>query len=186
MKTKTLTLLLLIGMISMAYSQRFNEPRNFDIVFALGVDPKMAIEGPHNGKPGNEPSLDIEFSFGLDWERARLLTQLKSHKAVNFLKWTYLQLDYKQELFKNMYVYGGVEMSQIRIYHPDASYDQPDNYRDYTTNPILFGANLEIQYKIFNDNAGIAIQGSMYQAEDDLKPYKKYRKDVTVALFVYF
>ena len=174
-------LLMMLLLASTAYSQ----PAEFDIVFAIGLDPKMAIEGAHKGREGNQPSLDYEVSFGFEWENTRLLMKAKNHEAINFFKWTYLAFDYKREVIKNVYGYAGLEMSQIRRYHPDFSGSNPDNYREVTINPLQFGANLELQYKLMNDRFGIALQFSFYQSEDELKPIKKHRKDVTLAAFFY-
>ena len=185
---KLILLLVLVVATALAHSQnsRFQSaPRDFDLVFSAGFDPKMAIEGPHKGESGNAPSLDVEFSFGFEWSKTRLLMQIKSHKAIHFMKWTYLQFDYKQPLIKNVFFYGGLEVSQIKTKHPDASYDQPDNYRAVTINPFQLGANLELQYKFLKERAGLAIQFGMYQSEDELKPYKKFRKDITGTLFIY-
>lgn len=183
MKKTLITLITVVAAMTLAQAQ--DKARNFDFVFSAGIDPKMAAVGPHKEAPDNSSSLDVEFSAGFEWSNTRLLMQLKSHEAVNFLKWTYLQFDYKQETIKNLYLYGGLEISQIKIHHPDYSYDQPDNYREHTINPMQLGINLELQYKFFNDRAGVAVQFGMYQSEDELKPFKKYRKDVTTTLFFY-
>lgn len=169
-----------------AIAQRATTPRpDFKTVFSIGLDPKMATVGAHPNRENNTPSLDYEISFGFEWENTRLLMQVKNHKKINFFKWTYLQLDYKKELFKNVYGFTGLEIGQIKRKHPNASFDNPNNYRDVTINPIIFGANLELQYKLLDDRFGIGAQASIYQAEDELKQYKKYRKDVTLTIFFY-
>jgi len=178
MKKLLFMLLISIG----AFAQ--NNDRDFDILFSLGIDPRMAILGPHYGEENNKPSLDYEASFGFEWEKSRIMAQYKNHKAVNFEKFTF-QYDLKRNPFKNIYVYGGLEYSIIKKKHPDASYDQADNYRDVTINPIIFGGNLELQWKFLNDKFGIGSQFSIYQAEDELREYKKFRKEVTIALFIY-
>lgn len=152
------------------------------LVFGLGIDPKMAIYGAHIERPSNSPSLDIEASLGVERETFRYLMQVKSHKAVNFFKWTYIQIDYKKEVLSNLYVYGGLEMSAIRKTHPDAHYTSINNYRRVTVNPLTPGANLEIQYKV--GVLGFALQGSIYQAEDELRGYKPIRTDVTAIIYV--
>ena len=178
MKKLILMLLFSIGAIAQ------NNDRNFEYLFSLGIDPRMAIFGPHYGEEGNKPSLDFEASFGFEWEKSRIMAQYKNHKAVNFEKFT-VQYDLKRNPFKNIYVYGGLEYSIIKKKHPDASYDQPDNYRDVTINPIIFGANLEVQWKFANDKFGVGTQFSIYQSEDELREYKQFRKDFTIAFFVY-
>ena len=162
------------------------ETRNFKTVFGIGIDPKMAIVGPHPDRPDNKPSLDYEVSFGFEWENTRLLMQVKSHKKVNFFKWTYMQFDYKKEVFSNVYLYSGLEISEIRKSHDDYNYLNDDNYRAVTINPIVFGANLEVQFKMLDDKFGIGLQGSIYESEDELKKYKKYRKEVTLNAYFYF
>lgn len=173
---KNLVIALLFTTVTYAQS------RPYDVVFGLGIDSKMALEGAHKGEVGNKPSLDIEASFGFEWENTRLLTKYKHHEAINFSKWTYFAFDYKRELFNNFYGFAGLEMGQIKRTHPDADASNPDNYREVTINPIIFGANLELQYKFFNDRMAVALQFSMYQSEDELKEYKKYRKDVTTVI----
>lgn len=177
-------LLFIVLLISSLVSAQTKE-RKFDVVFSAGIDPKMAVVGAHPEREDNQPSLDYEFSFGFEWENTRVLMQFKNHKEVNFSKWTYVQFDYKKQVIKNIYVYGGLEVSQIRKTHPNASYDQMDNYRAVTINPLILGANLEVQWKLLDDTLGAGLQFSIYQSEDDLKPYKKYRKDVTATLFIY-
>jgi len=162
-----------------------NNDRNFEILFSLGIDPKMATLGAHPKAENNKPSLDYEASFGFEWEKSRIMMQYKSHKEVNFSKWTYIQYDLKRTLLRNVYVYGGLEFSQIIKKHPDASYDQPNNYRDVTINPIIFGGNLEVQWKFLDDKFGLGSQFSIYQSEDELREYKKFRKEFTITLFIY-
>tara|TARA_R110002020_G_scaffold472874_1_gene701409 strand:- start:1132 stop:1668 length:537 start_codon:yes stop_codon:yes gene_type:complete len=171
---------LLIGLLfsTVTYSQS----RPYDLVFGIGVDPKMALEGAHKGREGNKPSLDIEASFGFEWENTRLLTKYKHHEAINFSKWTYFAFDYKRELFNNFYGFAGLEMGQIKRTHPDAHGSKPDNYREVTINPIIFGANAELQYKFFREQISMGLQFSFYQSEDEVKEYKKYRKDVTLVM----
>ena len=176
---------LIIALLLMNLANAQQTERDFEVIFGLGIDPKMATIGAHPKQEGNKPSLDIEASFGFEWENSRIMMQYKSHKAVNFSKWTYIQYDIKKTIFRNVYGYGGLEVSQIRKTHPDASYDQPDNYRDVTINPIILGGNLELQWKFADDKFGIASQFSMYQAEDELREYKKFRKEVTIAFFIY-
>jgi len=176
--------LLLLSLLALQVNAQNND-RNFEILFSLGIDPKMATLGAHPGEENNKPSLDYEASFGFEWENSRIMMQYKNHKAVNFSKWTYLQYDLKTSVLKNVYVYGGLEVSQIIKKHPDASYDQPNNYRDVTINPIIFGVNLEVQWKFLNDKFGFGSQFSIYQSEDELREYKKFRKEVTITLFIY-
>ncbi len=171
-------LLILLLLSTVAHSQS----KPFDVVFGLGIDPKMAIEGAHKDRPDNKPSLDIEASFGIEWENTRLLTKYKYHEAINFSKWTYLAFDYKRELFNNFYGFAGLEIGQIKRTHPDACGFDSQNYRAVTINPVIFGANAELQYKFFNDKIGMGLQFSFYQSEDELKDFKKYRKDVTLVM----
>ena len=159
-----------------------SQSKPFDVVFGLGIDPKMALEGAYKGREGNKPSLDIEASFGIEWENTRLLTKYKNHEAINFSKWTYLAFDYKRYLFNNFYGFAGLEVGQIKRTHPDADGSNPDNYREVTINPVIFGANLELQYRFFQDQMSVALQFSMYQSEDEVKEYKKYRKDLTAVI----
>jgi len=179
---KKLLFMLLISIGAMAQQTS----RHFKVIFSLGIDPKMAILGAHPKEENNKPSLDYELSFGFEWENSRILTQFKSHKAINFTKWTYVQYDLKKSILKNIYAYGGLEIGQIRKKHPDASYDQPDNYREVTINPIIFGGNLELQWKFLDDKFGVSSQFSIYQAENEIKKYKQFRKEVTITLFIYF
>lgn len=185
MKTITLTALMFIIVVNIAQSQIDRtgpyHKANFDIVFSAGLS-SLIIEPEIRD---DKTTIAPEFSFGLEWQKTRILMQIKYNADVNFMKWTYLQFDFKQPLIKNVYVYGGLEVSQIKKKHTDASYDQADNYRDVTINPMQLGINLELQYKFLNNRGGVAIQGSLYQSEDELKPSKKYRKDVTLALFFY-
>lgn len=186
-RNKSCLLIVTIAILLMIFlgGKLFAQQRNFDVLLSAGFDPKMATIGAHPDRPNNKPSLDYELSFGFEWENTRILTQYKSHKEVNFEKWTYIQFDYKRAVLNNVYLYGGLEVSQIKKTHPNASYDQMDNYRDVTINPIIFGANLEVQYKLLDDMFGVAGQFSIYQSEDELKKYKKYRKEVTLTVFIY-
>lgn len=107
MKKLLFMLLISIG----AFAQ--NNDRNFEYLFSLGIDPKMATLGAHPKQEGNKPSLDFEASFGLEWEKSRIMAQYKNHKAVNFEKFT-VQYDLKRNPFKNIYVYGGLEYSIVK------------------------------------------------------------------------
>lgn len=159
---------------------------DFDVVFSGGIDPKMATVGAHPDREGNKPSLDYEFSFGFDFPNTRILMQLKSHSEIHFLKWTYIQFDYKKEIIESLYAYGGLEFGQIKKDHrQDADFGSLTNYREFTINPLIFGLNLELQYKFYDNRFGAGLQFGMYQSEDELKPYKKYRKDITATLFLY-
>lgn len=183
---KLILLLVVVFATTLAHSQIDRtgdfQPRTFDLVFSAGISTLSTAPQDRTDSTTFAP----EFSFGFEWEKTRLLTQLKFNKDVHFFKWTYFQFDYKQETIKNLYLYGGLELSQIKIHHPDFSYDQPNNYREHTTNPLQLGLNLELQYKFFRNHAGIAIQFNMYKSEDELKPESKFRKDLASTLFIYF
>src|SRR5690606_7017788 len=131
-RNKSCLLIVTIAILLMIFvgGKLFAQERSFDIVFGLGIDPKMATLGAHPDRHNNKPSLDCEVSFGFEWEKSRLLMQYKRHNEVNFSKWTYIQYDLKREVLSNVYIYGGLEFSQIKKRHPNASYDQLDNYRD--------------------------------------------------------
>ena len=101
----------------------YSQSKPFDVVFGLGIDPKMALEGAHKDRPNNKPSLDIEASFGLEWENTRLLTKYKLHEAINFSKWTYLAFDYKRELFNNFYGFAvGAGLQLFNRFNLDLAY----------------------------------------------------------------
>ena len=93
-----------------------------------------------------------------------------------------MAVDKKLTLFNNVSVFGGLELSGVTRESFTYHFSKPDDYRRFTTNPILLGGNIEIQYTFFN-RIGLFLKGSMYQAEDILRnDGKKYRIDVTVGL----
>ena len=161
-----------------------NAQDNFDVIINIGLDPKMITQGAHKGREGNKPSLDFEIGLGIEWENTRLLMKYKNHQAINFSKWTYFAFDYRKELLRNVYGFAGLEMGQISRRHPDAHWSKPDNYREVTINPIIFGANLEMQYKI-SRSIGLSLHFAIYQSEDEVREFKKYRKDVNAKISFY-
>lgn len=169
--------MLLFGSLSLA------QPKPFDFIIYGGIDVKMLTVGAHPQRQDKQKGLDYKLGIGFDWENTRLRTEIQSFKEINFTKWTYLAFDYKLQPIQNFYLYAGAEISQIKRGHPYFDGSDPNNYREFTINPVIFGINLEVQYRY--KNIGFGIQGNIHQAEDELKKYKKYRKQVHFVVFVY-
>jgi len=159
-----------------------------ELSFGLGVDPKMAIQGPYKGKVNDiGTTLDIELSFALNWEKWRLQTAYKIHPAIGFSKWTYFEIDYKfnDVLLKNFTWYVGAELSSIRRHSEDASFDQKDNYIVNDTQGWQPGLSTQLEWRMVDGRFGLFVEASVYQAERKLYKYKKLRKDVTIGVIVY-
>ena len=153
---------------------------------SFGIDPKMALNGAGHDW-GNSPSLDFEIRVGYYSTREnniRLWHAYKSHKKIGFTKITYLGIDYKFKLHSKVYVFTGLEMSGITRESFTYHYSNPNDYRRFTANPLMFGSNLEIQYTPFKKFSRFSVFSRLgiYQAEDQLKEYKNFRVDVTAGI----
>ncbi len=151
------------------------QPEPYKLIFEVGADIKMLTLGSHPGEDKNIKGLDFIVGFGFEWESIRITNQFQSFQKLGFYKWTYLKPDYKITV-NDFYIFAGLEMSAIKRTHKEAL--RPRNPQN------VFGANLEIQYRL--NNVAIGIQGNIHQAEDDLKPYKDYRKQAHLKLIYLF
>lgn len=165
----------------------FAQPEPFEFFVRIGNDPNMLIRGAYPDREDKAIGMHNKYGFGFEWESVRIGMDVESFSAIGFTKWTYLYADYKVASgIRNITLFGGLEMSQIKRHHPDFSGSNPNNYREYTINPLLFGANIEAVFRIPRSPFGIGIQANIHQAEDELKPYKKFRKQVFGNLYFYF
>jgi len=174
----------------------FAQPEPLEFFVRIGNDPNMLIRGAYPDREDKAIGMHNKYGFGFEWESVRIGMDVESFSAIGFTKWTYLYVDYKIEVefnlpivgwnVRNITLFGGLEMSQIKRHHPDFNGSDPNNYREYTTNPLLFGANIEAVFRIPRSPFGIGIQANIHQAEDELKPYKKFRKQVFGNLYFYF
>lgn len=165
----------------------FAQPEPFEFFVRIGNDPNMLIRGAYPDREDKAIGMHNKYGFGFEWESVRIGMDVESFSAIGFTKWTYLYADYKVASgIKNITLFGGLEMLQIKRHHPDFSGSNPNNYREYTINPLLFGANGEILFRKEDSHFGIGIQANIHQAEDELKPYKKFRKQVFINLYFYF
>jgi len=175
------TLILMIITLSLSSQTTFEKLNPF---ISIGVDPKMATNGPGHDW-GNSPSLDYEVRIGYyptNENNIRIWHAYKSHKRIGFQKWTYLAVDKKLQVFSWMNLYGGLEMSGITRRSFTYHYTKPNDYLKYTTNPLLFGGNLEVQITPSKSRFSIGLKWAMYQSEDILKKHKKVRKDFTMSI----
>ena len=151
------------------------QPEPYKLIFEVGADIKMLTLGSHPGEDKNIKGLDFIVGFGFEWENIRITNQFQSFQKLGFYKWTYLKPDYKITI-NDFYIFAGLEMSAIKRTHKEAL--RPRNPQN------VLGANLEIQYRL--NNIAIGIQANIHQAEDDLKPYKDYRKQAHLKLIYLF
>ena len=179
MKKLILICFVAFGMIAQAQ-------RSFDFYLRVGNDPNMIINGAYPDRADEVKGLHNKYGFGFEFENVRLGMDIESFSEIGFTKWTYLYVDYKLPVIRNVNLFAGLEMSQIKRRNEDFHYSNPNNYREYTTNPLLFGGNLEAVYRMGNSHFGFGLQANIHQAEDKLKPYKKFRKQVFVNLYFYF
>jgi hypothetical protein len=169
--------------------------QDIELFFGLSVDPKMLINGHGYGyEAGQESSLDFEIKAGwikhLNHDHAvRIGMFYEVHKNINFRKWTFLAADYvlKDRLlwFKanGFSQSAGLEIGVIYRIHPDASFDQPDNYIRVVSSET-YGVNAELQYSI-TDNVSVGTGVNAFAAEYELKRYgKKYRWDAMVSVYL--
>tara|TARA_R110000796_G_scaffold58965_2_gene135827 strand:+ start:985 stop:1530 length:546 start_codon:yes stop_codon:yes gene_type:complete len=181
MKKITLICCIAFGMIASA------QPADFDFYLRVGNDPNMLIKGAYPDRLDVVRGLHNKYGFGFEFEHARIGMDLESFSEIGFTKWTYLYFDYKlSSVIRNVNFFAGLEMSQIKRHHPDFNGSDPNNYREYTINPLLFGGNLEAVYRKDDSHFGFGLQANMHQAEDELKPYKKFRFQVFGNLYFYF
>ena len=130
MKTIITTLLLIFSLNVIA------QPEPFSVYLRGGNDPNMIISGayPDRGE-NNVYGLHNKYGFGIEWENTRLGMDIESFSEIGFTKWTYLYFDYKINPIKNIFLFGGIEASQIKRHHPDYR-TSIENYREYTINPL--------------------------------------------------
>ena len=186
MKKLILICCIAFGMI-VSSNKAFAQPEPFDFFVRIGNDPNMAISGAYPNREDKAIGLHNKYGFGFEWENVRIGMDIESFTAIGFTKWTYLYGDYKVASgIRNITFFAGLEMSQIKRHHPDFNGKDGNNYREYTINPFLLGGNLETVYRKENSHFGFGLQANIHQAEDELKPYKKYRKQVFVNLYFYF
>ena len=184
MKKLILICCVAFGMIASAQSRK---PATFDLYLRAGNDPNTLIRGVYSDRDGRAVGMHNKYGFGLEFEHARIGMDIEIFSKIGFTKWTYLYVDYKvKSSIRNVNLFAGLEMSQIKRHHPDFSGSDPNNYREYTTNPLLFGGNLEAVYRKHNSHFGFGIQANMHQVEDELKPYKDFRTQVFANLYFYF
>jgi hypothetical protein len=186
-QTKAVLVCTCFILIILSGYKAFAQPEPFEFFVRIGNDPNMAISGAYPDREDKAIGLHNKYGFGFEWENVRIGMDVESFSAIGFTKWTYLYGDYKVASgIRNITLFGGLEMSQIKRHHADFDGNDKDNYREYTTNPLLFGANGEILFRKQNSHFGIGLQGNIHQAEDELKPYKKFRKQVFINLYFYF
>ena len=162
--------------IILTFINKCNAQEPYELIFEVGADVKMATVGTHPGEDKNIKGLDFIVGFGFEWEHIRLTNQFQSFQKIGFYKWTYLKADYKSKLIKNMFGYVGLEMSAIKRTHAEALHPRNPQNR--------FGANLELQYRL--NQFAVSLQANIHQAEDDLKPYKDYRKQLHLKLIYFY
>jgi hypothetical protein len=153
----------------------------------VSIDPSMSLNGPGHSYDQTS-TLDIEFRLGVEVDNLRIAQYLELHRAINYKKWTLLAVDYvvKDKIlwfdFEGFKQYAGLETSTINRYFTDASYDQPNNFREKETS-WSYGANIEIQYrltKMFYIGAGLnAFKAEKVLQEDN----KKMRYDGMITLY---
>jgi len=178
----------LIGIIlSIVLASNLNaQPSEFEFFARVGNDPNMALFGAYPDREVKAKGLHNKYGIGFEWVNTRLGTDIESFSQIGFTKWTYFYFDYKvSDVIRNVNLFGGVEMSQVKRHHPDYAEEGSSEYREYTINPVLFGLNGEIQYRGDSSPLALGLQANIHQAEDELKPYKKYRFQVFVNLYFY-
>jgi hypothetical protein len=173
MQRLKIMIFLVIGILVVS-TCKAQEPH--EIFFSGGADLKMLTVGSHPGEEKNVKGFDFIVGFGFEWEHIRVSNQFQSFQELGFYKWTYLKPDYRKKLIKNVFGYVGLEMSAIKRTHKEALHpNNPEN---------VFGANIELQYRL--NQFAISLQYNIHQAEEDLKPYKDYRKQLHTKIIVYF
>ena len=138
-------------------------------------DLSMALQGAYHGKSNDiGTTYNAEYTIGIEFDNTRFSIAVETHQAIGYKKYSWLQVDYKRELFKNVYGYIGLEGSVI--YRKDG-----DRYFSKTTwlNP---GANAEIQYN-FYDSWYVGVNYNYFRSESTLiEDGKNMRYDVMVSL----
>lgn len=156
-----------------------------EFFLSAGADFKMLFVGPYPERDNPQKGLDFKAAFGWEFPATRIRMEVQSFAEIGFTKWTYLAFDYKREsIFKNIWLYIGLEASGIKRHHPDFTFKDPNNYLEYVHNWMLLGANAELQWR--KGNIGLAAQFNIHQAENDLKPYKNFRSQVHCSVFWFF
>jgi len=174
---KTTLIIAIITILSMNFYSLFAQEYKWYI--GIGVDMKMAIEGPYKDQPNDIGStFNYELLGGLEFDHWRFGMALENHKEIGYRKWTYLQAEYIIRDFplKNFSSYAGLETSVIyRL-------DDGNYYSDTTfANP---GMNLEMQYAIPKSYVSVAAGFNWFRAEGSLiETGKKTRFDVMLKVY---
>ncbi len=186
-QTKAVLVCACFILIILSSYKTFAQPEPFEFIVRIGNDPNMAISSAYADREDKAIGLHNKYGFGFEWESVRIGMDVESFSAIGFTKWTYGYFDYKlKPNIRNITFFAGLEISQIKRHHPDFDGNNRNNYREYTTNPLLLGGNLETVYRKENSNFGFGLQANVHQAEDELKHYKDYRFQVFVNLYFYF
>ena len=178
---KNLTLLLLL-FTSVTFSQ------GVQVIGKISLDPKMLIEGPHEGNDNfASSSLDMELQFGVEFaKRWRVSVAYQSHKEINYKKYSWLMIDYKliripirinnHKIFINSYL--GIEGSAIFREFPNAGPTEKSSQ----SSMWHYGGNAELEIMI-TENVGLSSVFNYFRAEPALTRYgKKYRYEVMIGI----
>ena len=138
-------------------------------------DLPMAINGAYSGQENDiGTTYNAEYTIGIEFEHTRFSMAVETHQAIGYKKYSWLQVDYKRELFRNVYGYIGLEASVI-YRHDGNRYETKSRF----FNP---GLNAEIQYN-FYDEWYIGLNANYFGSESILSLEGKYiRHDVMVTL----
>lgn len=167
----------------------------------FGIDPRMAVQGPYYGKPQdtNGGTYNAEYKFGIEWTSQRLGYAFETHSAIHYQKHSvFFDHKFNNKIgivkAKNFTTYLGGELLWIRRTWPDASYDQPDNYRKITHSPAfipLYGFNAGLYYSIFykkrDTGFQLGINFNAFRGEGAFQKWKtgyfdEFRTDVMITI----
>ena len=148
----------------------------------------MAVVGPYSGKSNDIGStFNGEFKIGAEFDNFRYTMMLEIHPAINYTKWTWFSLDYnfKDFPFRRFGTYVGIESSVIFRKNDNPDYTDINNYLRYeTTRFINPGANVELQYNLYN-NIYLSANVNVFRAEQILIKYGKYmRWDAMLGFYI--
>lgn len=194
---KKLFYLLMLLVVSTTLAQsKLNPDRGFTILLGTSVDLNMAINGPFKGELNDigttlNGEIIVGFEQMFDYTNGMRVThKLEIHPAIDYLKATWLAVDYKLKdhllwfKAKNFNQYAGLEIATIWRNDPNFNSADPDHYIERVASRLNPGVNTELQYEI-TDNFAVFSNINVFRAEQILiDDGKNIRWDVMFGVFL--
>ena len=155
-----------------------NQKRKFFPFVEIGIDPKMAAQGPYKGKVNdtNGGTFNAEFKIGFEFNKQLFGLAYETHKAIKYEK---ISVFYDHK-FNNSILFLPVKRFTTRLGGEAGAIirkDPPEDHRKVTTDLVQLGINLGVYYRIFYNNCDTGFEiGVNYNAFRGEEHYRSYQK----------